>query len=464
MTDGITVGLARPDLEVEATIDTEAGLAADVRGCHDAALCPTCLVPSVTTHGCRGGERRQVWDVLGRLVVLLRLLVRRFVCENPTCPQAVFDERFAGIDSRASTARFRRWAADMCRGGAVRRVTRELGVPYHQVRTAVDEARTEAAAAGPGGLGRHLAIDECSVKKGHDYATVFSDPERAVVLDVAPGRGQAGVWAFAMQYSHRQRARVKVVTIDQHDAYRTMIRVAFPAAQVVADAFHLHRRVNEALAEVRKAAAGRVGDRNLAKAIKAARYALLRARDALAADSSPKGVRQRLAVWDACGLDEDLEAAYELKEAFRALMAIGRQAADTLAAAEAAEAAGDREGLVGEHDRLVAHFAAALDWWCALAHGSGLAPFRTLAKSFTKWRSEIVGYAQTGASNAFAEGINHEIKNQKRQAHGYPTWKGFRNTIRWCFGEVIDTCTGEILPLRFIPRGHGTDIAFTLQP
>jgi hypothetical protein len=71
-------------------------------------------------------------------------------------------------------------------------------------------------------------------------------------------------------------------------------------------------------------------------------------------------------------------------------------------------------------------------------------------------------YARTGgASNAWAEAVNHLIKNQKRQAHGYRTWEGFRSQIIWCFGEVVDPETGEILPLRSLPRGTG---ATWLQP
>ena len=51
--------------------------------------------------------------------------------------------------------------------------------------------------------------------------------------------------------------------------------------------------------------------------------------------------------------------------------------------------------------------------------------------------------------------MNHLIKNQKRQAHGYATWAGFKGQILWCFGEVVDPETGEILTLRSIPRSEG---------
>ena len=55
----------------------------------------------------------------------------------------------------------------------------------------------------------------------------------------------------------------------------------------------------------------------------------------------------------------------------------------------------------------------------------------------------------------------HLIKNQKRQAHGYRSWAGFRGQILWTFGQAVDPETGEIVPLRSLPRGEGAN---WLQP
>jgi transposase len=43
-----------------------------------------------------------------------------------------------------------------------------------------------------------------------------------------------------------------------------------------------------------------------------------------------------------------------------------------------------------------------------------------LANTIEAWRKEILNYAASGgASNGFAESLNHLLKNQKRQAHGH---------------------------------------------
>ncbi|MCA1681719.1 MAG: ISL3 family transposase [Acidimicrobiales bacterium] len=431
MADGIKLRLARRDMNVFRTDDRDGErVRVHVAGRHPAALCPACAHPSVDTNGTGW---RDVIDVVRTLVVTLSVCVRRFVCGNEDCPQRSFDERFEGIDRGGASHRALAFFADLARGRASAAVARDLGVPAHYLRAAVGACRRRASAIQAPRLGTHLAIDECSIKRNYVYATVFSDPNRGVVLGVEPGRDGAAIAAFASAYRRRLRVRVAVVSIDSHNAYRYMVRIVFPHAMIVTDAFHLHRQALEALAKVRRSATGRVarGRSGRARLPKMARHALARAGDELNADTSEHGARQRAVVVEVCGLDPPLALAYELKEEFRAAMAIGK--------------AGDVEG-----------FAVALNTFDTRCRASKLAPFKTLANSLRSWREEILNYARTGgASNAFAESLNHLIKNQKRQAHGYATWAGFKGQILWCFGEVVDPETGEILTLRSIPRGEG---------
>ncbi len=437
MADRIGLRLRRSDMNVFSTID-EPGRrpVVHVAGRHAVGLCPNCSRPSGTTNGCGW---RDVIDVVRTVVITLSVCVRRFLCEEPDCPQRSFDERFEGIGRGAASSRALAFFADLARGRATRATARDLGVPEHYLRSAVGAKRRAAHDRHRGRLGPHLAIDECSVRKNFVYATVFSDPDRGVVIELAPGRDAAAVLFFAGLYSHAERAQVRVVTIDCHAPYRAVARVVFPNALIVADAFHLHRRVLAALTEVRRDAWNRWRHRSrrLGKPFKDARFALARSRDALAADDSRTGERQRLALYDATNLDVPLAVAYELKEAFRSAMAIGRT--------------GDVE-----------IFTAALELFDALCRGSGIEAFVRLAGTLRGWRAEILNYAASGgASNGFAEAMNHLIKNQKRQAHGYASWTGFRSQILWSFGEVVDPETGELVPLRSLPRGEG---ATYLQP
>jgi transposase len=83
-------------------------------------------------------------------------------------------------------------------------------------------------------------------------------------------------------------------------------------------------------------------------------------------------------VVDVTHIDSDLGVAYELKEAFRAAMALGR--------------AGDVE-----------NFELAVAMFIVMCRRSRIPAFVTLAKTIENWKTEIVNYAKAGgASNGFA--------------------------------------------------------------
>ena len=243
------------------------------------------------------------------VVVTLSICVRRVVCEWEDCEQRTFDERFCGIGRGGASERASAFSADLARRRATRAVARDLGVREHDLRLAVGTKRRAANERRRGRLGEHLAIDEASLKKGFIYVTIFSDPERGVVIDVGPGRDGAVVWAFCGLDSEQERAKVRVVTMDCHAPYRDIVRLALPNAAIVADAFCLYRQVNHALAEVRRAAWNRLrkaGGKAAGQVMNDARYGLARARDELMADTSNRGARRRSAVEAARGADPDL--------------------------------------------------------------------------------------------------------------------------------------------------------------
>jgi hypothetical protein len=155
-----------------------------VAGKHPVALCPSCSVPSVTTNGTGW---RDVIDVVGTVVVTLSICVRRFVCEFDDCAQHTFDERFEGIGCGGATERALAFFADLQRGRATRRVAIDLKVPQHYLRVAVGRRRLAAHERTRGRLGRHLGIDECSVRKN-----VSNTSETPMLIDARNGYSYRG--------------------------------------------------------------------------------------------------------------------------------------------------------------------------------------------------------------------------------------------------------------------------------
>src|SRR5215472_17960960 len=66
--------------------------------CQSAACCPLCAQPSARVHS---HYRRTLADLpWGPLRVQLHLQVRRFFCQNPTCPRKIFSEPLTGLAER----------------------------------------------------------------------------------------------------------------------------------------------------------------------------------------------------------------------------------------------------------------------------------------------------------------------------------------------------------------------------
>jgi len=125
----------------------------------------------------------------------------------------------------------------------------------------VDAAYAEADFRNVGCVG----VDELSIRKRHEYVSVFADLVRKRVLFATEGKGHA-VWlqfveAFEKPNGHRHA--ITQASMDMSPAYQKGVQETCRNAQVVFDKFHVIMNVNQAVDQVRRAevrlGAGRVG-------------------------------------------------------------------------------------------------------------------------------------------------------------------------------------------------------------
>jgi transposase len=231
-----------PGLRIDDLIVTPAVAVALVASTAPAADCPRCGTPSRHLHS---HYRRTVADLPCQdRPVALRLVVRRFRCPQPDCPQAIFCERLPGLPEPHARSTTRLAGAHRAIGFALggeagSRLADRLDMP-----TSPDTLLRRVQNA-PGEVDpppRYVGVDDWAMRKGQRYGTILIDLERGRVIDLLPGRDGLALKAWL-----KEHASVEVITRDRWAPFAQAAAEAAPQAQQVADRWHLLKNLREAV-------------------------------------------------------------------------------------------------------------------------------------------------------------------------------------------------------------------------
>lgn len=209
--------------------------------------CPKC--GTVSEHG-HGIYERKVQDlpVFGERTVLL-VNAYEYQCDNPDCGVSTFVESMDGFLDYYSrmTGRCADFICSLaletsCEGCT--RICRQMNIKTSGdsvIRLLMRRYRQQK----PPVCGERVGVDDFAFKKRNKHGTVIVDADTHKPVAVLEGRDGDALKEWLNENKH-----IKMVTRDRASAYASAILEVLPDVMQVADRFHLHQNLLEAVNKV----------------------------------------------------------------------------------------------------------------------------------------------------------------------------------------------------------------------
>jgi transposase len=242
-----------------------------------------------------------------------------------------------------------------------------------------------------------IGVDEIAYDKGHKYLTVVRDLELNGVIWVGLNRKKETLDEFFNEIGEQKQALVELVVVDMWDPYIASIREYCPDADIVIDKFHIVKKANEALDNIRK--------KEFANANEKERLNMKRKRFIILKRNKNLNEKQRERLSELMRNNDTLYKSYLLKE----------QISD----------------IFDEKD--YENALKRLNEWTDNVFESEIEPFKKMIKTLRKYFYGIRNYFKHKVTNAASEGFNTKINIVRRRAYGF--WD-----IDYFILKIFQTC------------------------
>lgn len=206
--------------------------------------CQKCHTVSTQYHGTYARTVKDL-PILGKQVTLL-LISREYVCANEACDVTTMAESYPGFLTHYSrrTERLEDFICTLaletsCEGAS--RICRQIGIPISGdtiIRMLIRCYEKQP----PPEYGDVIGVDDFAFKKRHRYGTILVDEKSHKTIAILEGRDEKTLREWL-----KENQQIKVITRDRASAYAKAIAEELPNAMQVADRFHLHQNLLEAI-------------------------------------------------------------------------------------------------------------------------------------------------------------------------------------------------------------------------
>jgi transposase len=250
-----------------------------------------------------------------------------------------------------------------------------------------------------------IGVDEVQWGTGHVYLTLVYqiDGVRKRLLYVAERRTKDSLRGFFRMLTEAERSTIRFVCSDMCQAYLTVLKEQLGHAVHVLDRFHIVKKLNEALDEVRRAEVRQLQADGYEPVLKHSRWCLLKR-------------AENLTERQAAQLKEILK--YNLKSAKAHLMT-----ADFYRFWEYT---------------LPACAGRFLKEWTTRALRSRIEPMQKVARTLRKHEELILNWfvAKKTISSGAVEGLNNKLKLVTRKAYGFRTFHAAETALYHTLGDL----------------------------
>src|SRR5438105_5090836 len=279
-------------------------------------------------------------------------------------------------------------------------VARIVGEAAHRVMAVCERYVGMALAVADFSDVTHLAIDETSRARGHDYITLAADAARRRVRSVTEGRDAKAVKVLAADLKDHgcPPEQIESVSIDMSPAFIKGVTEELPNARITFDKFHVIWHASTAVDKMRRI------EQRTDKSLKGMRWSLLKDRSRL------------------------LPAAAADLDALIAKMTTVRTARGAWLYKEQL-----REILERKQINVV---RGMIEHWCTCVMRSKVEPMKEVAALVRRHLEGIVAWAQTRQTNGFLEALNGLFQAAKRRARGFTRMDTIKTVIFLIAGKL----------------------------